>query len=262
MMAFINIAGRLHETTIVRPKQQLTTGTAYLLLHEGLGCVELWKGFPELLANASGCDVVAYSRGGYGKSSPVELPRSLDYMTEEAEVWLPQLIQQLNYERIILVGHSDGGSIALIYAGTSNDGKLAGVITLAAHVFNEPICVAGIQQAKQAYQQGKLRQGLALYHGDNVDCAFWGWNDVWLNPAFLNFNIEAYLNNIQVPLLVVQGEDDEYGTLAQVESIVLQAGGYAEALVIPSCKHSIHRQASDQLILAICKFTEQKLQIN
>lgn len=254
MASFIDVEGRLHETLVTTPIGGASNNTAFVLLHEGLGCVELWKDFPQQLADQTGSDVVAYSRGGYGKSSPVEVPRPLDYMAEEATVWLPKIMKQLDYDHYILIGHSDGGSIALIYAGTSTDDRLIGAVTLAAHVFNEPVCVASIEKAKEAYESGELRQGLARYHGDNVDCAFWGWNKAWLDPEFLDFNIELYLKSIRVPLLVVQGDLDEYGTLDQVEAIVSQAGSRSEQLVIPNCRHSIHRDAPEQLIPAIKEF--------
>lgn len=163
-------------------------------------------------------------------------------------------MQQLEYVQFILVGHSDGGSIALIFAGTSTDDHLIGVVTLAAHVFNEPVCVASIEKASDAYEGCGLRQGLARYHGDNVDCAFWEWNKAWLDPDFLDFNIESYLESIRVPLLVVQVDLDEYGTLDQVDAIVSQAGSRSESLVIPNCRQSINRDAPDQLIAAIKEF--------
>ncbi|NRP15306.1 MULTISPECIES: alpha/beta fold hydrolase [unclassified Marinobacterium] len=254
MVNFIEVDGRQHEAVITTPAGGARNSVAFILLHEGLGCVELWKDFPQQLADQTGSDVVSYSRGGYGKSSPVEVPRRLDYMAEEATVWLPQIMQQLEYDQFILVGHSDGGSIALIFAGTSTDDRVIGVVTLAAHVFNEPVCVASIEKARDAYESGGLRQGLARYHGDNVDCAFWGWNKAWLDPDFLDFNIESYLESIRVPLLVVQGDLDEYGTLDQVDAIVSQAGSRSESLVIPNCRHSIHRDAPEQLIAAIKEF--------
>ncbi|NRP52948.1 MULTISPECIES: alpha/beta fold hydrolase [unclassified Marinobacterium] len=254
MVNFIEVDGRQHEAVITTPAGGARNSVAFILLHEGLGCVELWKDFPQKLADQTGSEVVAYSRGGYGKSSPVEVPRPLDYMADEATVWLPKIMKQLDYDHYILVGHSDGGSIALIYAGTSTDDRLIGAVTLAAHVFNEPVCVASIEKAKEAYESGELRQGLARYHGDNVDCAFWGWNRAWLDPDFLDFNIESYLKSIRVPLLVVQGDLDEYGTLDQVEAIVSQAGSRSEQLVIPNCRHSIHRDAPEQLIAAIKEF--------
>lgn len=254
MNGFIDIKGRLHETVTFTPESYLFKDAAFVLLHEGLGCVELWKNFPQNLADAMGMDVVAYSRAGYGKSSPVELPRELSYMHEEAEEWLPKILKTLDYQRIILVGHSDGGSIALIHAGSCADERVSGVVTLAAHVFNEPVCVASIEQAKIAFQKGDLRPALEKYHGDNVDVAFWGWNQAWLNPGFLNWNIEEYLPKIRIPLLVVQGDADEYGTEQQVDAIVSKTGGAAEKLMIKECRHSIHRDAPADLIGAIAGF--------
>lgn len=166
MVNFIEVDGRQHEAVITIPAGGARNSVAFILLHEGLGCVELWKDSPQQLADQTGSDVVAYSRGGYGKSSPVNVPRQLDYMAEEATVCLPQIMQQLEYDQFILVGHSDGGSIALIFAGTSTDDRVIGVVTLAAHVLNEPVCVASIEKARDAYESGGLRKGLARYHRD------------------------------------------------------------------------------------------------
>ncbi len=254
MKGFIDIEGRLHEAVTFTPESYLFKDAAFVLLHEGLGCVDLWKGFPQSLSDATGMDVVVYSRGGYGNSSPVEIPRPLTYMHEEGQIWLPKLLETLDYKKLILVGHSDGGSIALIHAGSAADPRVTGVVTLAAHVFNEPVCIASIEAAKEAYQQGDLRTALARYHGENVDVAFWGWNQAWLHPGFLSWNLEEFLPGIKVPLLVVQGDKDEYGTLKQVEAICSQTGGRCEKLVIKDCRHSIHRDTPAELIGAIAGF--------
>ncbi|TCK06983.1 alpha/beta fold hydrolase [Marinobacterium mangrovicola] len=251
---FIDIDGRRHETRVFTPEAYLFPDSAFVLLHEGLGCVALWKNFPQALADATGMDVVAYSRAGYGDSSPVKVPRPLSYMHEEAEVWLPKILASLDYKKLMLVGHSDGGSIALIHAGSCADPRISGVITLAAHVFNEPVCVASIEQAKEVYEQGGLRDSLARYHGDNVDVAFWGWNQAWLHPDFMAWNIEEYLPGIRVPLMAVQGENDEYGTTDQINAICRQAGGACEPVLLPNCRHAIHRDAPAELIGAISGF--------
>jgi len=227
-----------------------------LLLHEGLGCVDSWKDFPTQLAEATGCGVLVYSRAGYGRSDPVMLPRSLRYMHQEALDVLPQIIDQAGLRDVVLIGHSDGGSIALIYGGGVRDPRLRGIVTLAAHVFNEDLSVASIRAARDAYTKAnsELRVGLERYHGANVDCAFWGWNCAWLDPGFLSWNIEQYLPAIQVPLLAIQGEDDEYGSVQQLQAIREQTGGPVQTLLLPDCRHSPQRDQPQATLQAIQTF--------
>lgn len=255
MTQFLTVKGALLEVETFKAESGRAADTALVLLHEGLGCIALWKDFPQRLADKTGLDVVAYSRIGYGNSSPVETPRPLNYMQIEGEDWVPEVLDLLPYKRFILVGHSDGGSIALVHSGFNPGERLLGTVTLAAHVHNEPLCVASIEKAKEAYESGNLREGLARHHGDNVDCAFWGWNQAWLHPDFLDFNIEEYLPRISVPVLAIQGEQDEYGSKKQVDTIVALAGGPSKGLMIPNCRHSIHRDAADTLLDAINEFS-------
>jgi pimeloyl-ACP methyl ester carboxylesterase len=226
-----------------------------VFLHEGLGCVAMWKDFPARVAAQAGMGALVYSRLGYGASDPCAVPRPLGYMHDEALGDLPRVLDHFGIERAILVGHSDGGSIALIYAGARPaDPRLGGVVTLAAHVFCEELSVTSIRAAKRAYDEGDLRPRLARYHAGNVDVAFRGWNGAWLDPGFLAWNLEEYLPTVQAPLLVVQGEDDEYGTLAQVEAIARGAGSGAERLVLPACGHSPHKDQPDATADAIVRF--------
>lgn len=228
-----------------------------VFLHEGLGCVALWKDFPDQVAQATGLPALVYSRIGYGGSSPCALPRPITYMHDEAETGLPDLMAALGIQSHILVGHSDGASIALIYAGARKRDGLLGVAVMAPHVFCEEVSVRSIRAADQAYAAGELKARLAKYHGDNVDCAFRGWCDSWLNPDFHRWNIEAYVDRIDVPVLVIQGEDDEYGTVAQVESIRRRANrarGGAETLLIPGCGHSPQRDQPAATLQALVGF--------
>lgn len=225
-----------------------------VLLHEGLGCVGMWRDFPDRLAGATGAPVFVYSRAGYGKSSPVPPPRAATYMHREALDVLPRVLEAAAIERAVLVGHSDGGSIALIYAGGVSDHKAVGIVTLAAHVFNEKRCVDSIAAAGEAYRTTDLRQRLERYHGGNVDDAFWGWNRVWLSPEFWRWNIEEYLAPITVPVLAIQGWDDEYGTERQVETIVGKVSGRAEKLMLDRCKHSPHKDQTEATLDAIQRF--------
>ena len=195
-----------------------------VLLHEGLGCVGAWRDWPAVLARATGCEVFAYSRLGYGASSPATLPRPLDFMTREAHEVLPRVLEAAGIGEPVLVGHSDGGTIALLCAA-AGEVSLSGVVALAAHAFNEPRCIEGIEAAREAFRSGSLRGRLARYHGERTGDTFRGWCDVWLDPEFERWSIEEELAGMRAPLLVVQGRDDPYGTLRQVEAIAGRTKG-------------------------------------
>ena len=236
------------------PEATVFNDAAIVLLHEGLGCIDMWKTFPEVLADATGVAVFAYSRRGYGQSSSVTLPRPLDYMEEEATYWLPLVLESLDYRRIILVGHSDGGSIALLHAALRKDERVKAIVTLAAHVFNEPKCIHSIREARQHFVDGGLAQALEKYHGPNVDVAFWGWCNTWLDEGFIDWNIESFLGSIEIPILVVQGAEDQYGSEDQVHAICRGTRGAVETLWIPHCQHAIHIEAPIPLIAGITGF--------
>lgn len=225
-----------------------------IFLHEGLGSVSLWRDFPARLASATGCGALVYSRAGYGASSPCSLPRPLSYMHDEAREVLPALLAATGIRRHLLIGHSDGASIALIHAGACPEPGLAGVICEAPHVFTEDVSVASIRQADEAYRTTDLRTRLARHHGDNVDLAFRGWADAWLDPAFLHWNIEEFPPAIDVPMLLIQGRDDEYGTLAQIDAIEQGAGADCNRLVLRDCGHSPHRDQPERTFDAMAAF--------
>lgn len=233
-----------------------------VLLHEGLGCVAMWRDFPEKLAQRTGYGVLAYSRPGYGKSDPVPLPRPLTYMHDEAFDVLPAVLDQAKIEKAILVGHSDGASIATIYAGGRQDFRVRGLALMAPHFFCEDISVASIAEAKGAYEKTDLRERLARYHGDNVDVAFWGWNRAWLNPDFRHWNIAEYLPTVRVPMLIIQGRDDQYGTAAQIEAARAEAYCPVEVLALDNCRHSPQIDRPDATIDAIAEFTHRVLAIH
>ncbi len=212
---------------------------AILLLHEGLGSVSAWRSFPADLAERTGWRVVAYSRRGYGASDAVALPRPVSFMHDEAIDELPHVLDALELTRPVILGHSDGGSIALIVAAHHPE-RTRALILEAPHVFVEDISVASIARMKVAYETRDLRARLARFHGDNVDIAFRGWNDVWLNPDFRAWNIEALLPRVHCPTLIIQGENDEYGTLAQVDAISRQVGGPTHIRVLTDCGHAPH----------------------
>jgi pimeloyl-ACP methyl ester carboxylesterase len=223
-----------------------------VFLHEGLGCIKIWGEFPKRVCEATGCGVLIYTRAGYGNSDPVPLPWPNTFMHTEATTVLPEVLERLHVREAILFGHSDGGSIALIHAGTSADGIVRGLILEAPHVFVEDLSIAGIRAAKEDYDHGKLRKTLEKYHGQNIDSAFRGWNDIWLNPTFRSWNIEEFLPNIKVPVLLIQGVDDEYGTLAQVKAIEQGIGGPIETMILENCGHDPHRDQTE-LVLARTK---------
>lgn len=225
-----------------------------VFLHEGLGSLSMWKDFPQLLCDATGQRGLVYSRAGYGRSTPRAPDEQwpVRFMHEQAFELLPTLLQQLGIERPWLFGHSDGASIALLHASAR---PVAGVIALAAHVFVEDHGLRSIAAARVAYETTDLRARLARYHAD-VDSAFRGWNDIWLDPAFHAWNIEAELDSIDCPVLVVQGEDDEYGTLEQVQRIVRRVP-HAKTLVLPGCGHSPQRDQPARLIDEVGAFVRR-----
>lgn len=232
-----------------------------VFLHEGLGSAKQWRDFPALLSDATGLPSVAYSRLGYGASDPVSLPRPLTYMQDEAQGFLPRVLDALGVTSAILIGHSDGASIAIVHAaldarGSGEAARIQGVVLEAPHVFVEDVSVASITKAREVYETGDLREKLAKHHGENVDGAFRGWNDAWLDPAFRAWNIEEYLARITAPVLVVQGEDDPYGTRAQVDAITGQVSG-AVSVMLPQCGHAPHRDQPEATLDAMIRFVRR-----
>jgi pimeloyl-ACP methyl ester carboxylesterase len=225
-----------------------------VMLHEGLGSVAMWKEFPQRLAARTGCGILAYSRYGHGGSDRLTEKRAVEFMQHEGEVVLPELLHKLSIVHPILLGHSDGGSIALIFAGKYPEIPLALVLE-APHVFVEELSVASIANAKVAYRTTDLRRKLARYH-EHVDETFWGWNDIWLNPQFRAWNIESYLPAIQCPILCLQGEQDEYGTSAQLRAIQERVRG-TEILLLPHCKHSPHRDQPEATLARMAEFVRE-----
>jgi pimeloyl-ACP methyl ester carboxylesterase len=225
-----------------------------VLLHEGLGCVAGWRDTPVALAEATGLGVFAYSRLGYGTSDPATLPRPLDYMRIEAREVLPRVLDAAGIGRCLLVGHSDGASIAAIHAGSVQDFRVRGIVLIAPHFFVEDFSVAAIAAARDAYERGDLRRRLARYH-DHVDNAFRGWNDVWLDPGFRDsFDLTADLAHIRVPMLIVQGADDQYGTVAQIEMARRETTCPCDAVLIAGAKHAPHLETPDPARAAIADF--------
>jgi pimeloyl-ACP methyl ester carboxylesterase len=225
-----------------------------VLLHEGLGCAALWRDFPERLSEATGLGVFVYSRQGYGASSPCKVPRPLTYMHQEAMETLPKLLDAIGFESGLLVGHSDGASIAAIHGGAVADPRVRGLVLMAPHFFTEDMGIASIAEARTAFETTNLRERLQKYHGDNVDCAFWGWNRAWLDPEFRNWDLREFLPRITVPVLILQGEDDQYGTSAQIACAEELCGEGAESLLLADCAHSPFREQPERTLTATRDF--------
>lgn len=224
-----------------------------VMLHEGLGCVGLWGDFPDRLQAATGAGVMVYSRAGYGASTPVALPRPLDYMHIEALDVLPKLLDRIGFRRGLLLGHSDGASIAAIYAGGVQDHRVRGVAMIAPHFIVEDISVTSIAEIGRTYETSELKSKLSRWHKD-VDNAFYGWNGAWLDPKFRNWDISEYLAYIRVPVAILQGADDHYGTLRQVEIAREECYCPVEVTIIPAAGHSPHREAPEATLNAISEF--------
>ncbi|MBT7957046.1 MAG: alpha/beta hydrolase [Rhodospirillaceae bacterium] len=229
-----------------------------VFLHEGLGCVALWRNFPEQLCQTAGLNGFVYSRQGYGASDPIPLPRPVEYMHHEGLNVVSPVLEAAGITSAILIGHSNGGSIAVIHAGAVKDPKVKAIMLMATHVLNEESVVSSIREAKIAYDTSNLRQGLAKYHGDNVDCAFRGWNDVWLHPDFWHWNIEEFLPGIEIPTLVMQGVDDQYGSAAQVKAIEAGLNCPTETILIEGARHSPHLDQPAATIKAMINFIKQQ----
>jgi len=230
---------------------------AMVFLHEGLGAVSMWRDFPQQVADATGCEAVVYSRAGYGRSDPADAPRRADYMHREALQVLPALLAALGLEAPILFGHSDGGTIALLCAGGTQV-ALTGIIVLAPHVLVEEVTLAGIAATGQLWARTDLRARLGRHHRD-VDRVFRDWHDLWLSPEFRDWNIEAYLPSIGCPVLALQGEDDEYASIEQIDRIARGAPG-VELVKLADCRHSPHKDQPQAVLEATRAFVERVLE--
>ncbi|KUG08929.1 alpha/beta hydrolase [Solirubrum puertoriconensis] len=227
-----------------------------VFLHDSLGCIRLWRDFPARVAAATGCPALVYDRRGYGQSSAfADATRTNQYLEQEAPV-LRQVLDAYHIEQAILFGHSDGGSIALVAAALYSE-RITGVITEGAHVFVEDLTLAGIREAQQQYRSTNLPERLARYHGTKTTAVFSAWADTWLAPAFRSWNIEAYLPRIQCPVLALQGEADEYGTVAQVQAIAEQTGGPARTVLLPGAAHTPHKEAPTETLQLATSFVQQ-----
>lgn len=224
-----------------------------VMLHEGLGCTALWRDFPARVAERTGMGVLVFSRQGYGQSDPIPLPRPLDFMTREAQQVLGPVLDQMGVGRCILFGHSDGATIAAIYGGSVVDQRVRGLILMAPHFFTEPMGLAEIENARVAYNTTDLRDRMAKYHRD-PDGAFKGWNRCWLDPAFRDWNVADVIDYLRIPVLAIQGRDDQYGTLAQIEEIETRAYSPVDMVMLDDCKHAPHLEQPERTLDAVADF--------
>lgn len=248
----VKAGGKMLEVACFGPSP--SEAATIVLLHEGLGSVAMWKDFPQALSDATGMGVCAYSRAGHGQSEVADLPRAVDYMTTEAVDVLPDVLDAIGFERGVLMGHSDGATIAAIYAGTVSDMRVRATILMAPHFFTEPMGLAAIAQAKQTFQSTDLPQRLGKYHKD-AEHTFKGWNDAWLNPDFEAWDVGDVIDHFRVPTFAIQGRNDEYGTLAQIEEIETRAYAPVDTLILEGCGHSPHIDQRAAVLAGIAEFT-------
>jgi pimeloyl-ACP methyl ester carboxylesterase len=249
--ARVRVDGAALDTLFVRGSGD-GAGPPLVFLHEGLGSVDLWRDFPDAVrGRLGGPPTLVYSRRGYGRSDPADLPRPVGYMHHEADVVLPAMLARCGLDRPVLVGHSDGASIALLHAGAGR--PVAALVLIAPHVFVEDVTVAAIAGARDDYAATDLRDRMVRHH-DDADATFWGWNDVWLDPAFRSWNIEDRLPDVACPVLLVQSEHDPYGTAAQLDAIEAGVQGPVRRLEVPGESHAPHLDAAGAVVAAVVDF--------
>ena len=247
---FLTAAGRRLEFRWIEPTAP--DRPTIVFLHEGLGSVAQWKTFPDAVAAETGCGALIYSRYGFGQSDPLAEPRDVDYLSYEALVVLPAVLAVRGIVEPILIGHSDGATIALLYA-SDHRWTTRAIVIEAPHVFVEDVGLTGIERALEDYTGGDLRRKLGRYHRD-VDAMFNGWAETWLRPEFRAWNMESRLPSVRCPVLLIQGLDDPYGTMAQVDAITRQVSGKVIVLLLPACAHAPHVECENEVREAIVRF--------
>jgi pimeloyl-ACP methyl ester carboxylesterase len=253
---FLDLAPLRLEYRMIGPRPD--AAPTIVMLHEGLGSVGMWGSFPDEIAAATGAGVLVYSRAGYGKSSVGKLPRSTSFLNEEACEVLPRVLDAIGFQRGMLLGHSDGASIAAIYAGSVQDHRVRGVVLIAPHFFTEEMGLAEIRRARKSFESGGLREKLTRWH-DDVDSAFRSWNVPWLDPAFEKWDITEALAYIRVPILIVQGENDQYGSLRQIEAAQQECFCPVETAILPGIRHVPYREAPELTLEIIAGFINRLL---
>lgn len=248
---FLTAAGKsLEYACFGPPPGQAST---IVMLHEGLGCVALWRDFPRKIADATGMGVFVYSRSGYGQSDLADLPRPLNYMTQEAVEVLPEILDEIGFQKGILLGHSDGATISAIYAGSIEDFRVRGLILMAPHFFSEDMGIAEITQAKEAFETSDLKTKLGKYHKD-PESTFRGWNDSWLHPEFRKWNVAEVIDYLRIPTLAIQGIDDQYGTQAQIDELSDRSYAPVDVVMLENCRHAPFVDQPDAVVREIQEF--------
>lgn len=252
-MGWVEADGKRLEATCLGPAPGGDKPTI-VMLHEGLGCVALWRDFPEKAHQATGCGVFVYSRAGYGRSDPAELPKSVDFMNGEAMDVLPDVLDAIGAKQYILLGHSDGATISAIYAGGVQDKRVRGLILMAPHFFSEDISAVEIARAKEAFETTDWPEKMAKYHND-PKATFMGWAGPWLDTEFQSdWNVSDCIDYWRIPVLAIQGREDQYGTLAQLEEIDARTYCPADIVVLEDCKHSPHVDQPAAVLAAISEY--------
>jgi pimeloyl-ACP methyl ester carboxylesterase len=251
---FLSIGDQRLEYRFIGPRPD--EAPTVVMLHEGLGCVGMWGDFPEKLQAATGLGIFVYSREGYGQSSPASLPRPLNFMHAEARETLPKILDAIGFQHGLLVGHSDGASIAAIYGGSHQDHRISGIVLIAPHFIVEGVTSASIAEMRKAYDTTELRARLARYHAD-VDATVHGWSDVWLKGDFRKWDLTEFLAYVRVPVLIVQGEGDQYGTVRQIEIAQEECYCPVEVALLPGAKHVPQREAPEATMKAVTEFVER-----
>jgi pimeloyl-ACP methyl ester carboxylesterase len=251
---FLSIGSQRLEYRMIGPRPD--QAPTLVMLHEGLGCVGMWGDFPDQLQAATRLGVFVYSREGYGQSSPAKLPRPLNFMHTEAQQTLPKILDAIGFQHGLLVGHSDGASIAAIYGGSHQDHRVSGIVLIAPHFIVEDVTSASIAEMRKAYDTTELRARLARYHAD-VDATVHGWSDVWLKGDFRKWDLTEFLAYIRVPVLIVQGEGDQYGTVRQIEIAQEECYCPVEVALLPGAKHVPQREAPEATLKTIVEFIDR-----
>lgn len=251
--SWLTVEGYRLRVEVLTPTGADGADAPLVFLHEGLGCIRMWRGVPARLADATGRRAVVYDRRGYGGSDPVTEPREADYLHVEAHRHLPAMLDALGIGTAVFVGHSDGGTLALLF-GARHGTRTVGIVTEAAHIYVDERTLAGIRRAVGDYRGGNLRPRLARYHGDRTDSVFWSWADTWLAPWFRGWNIEADIAGVACPVLALQGAEDPYGEPEQVDRIVAAVAGPARPLIVPGCGHVPHHEAPEAFAAAVTEF--------
>jgi pimeloyl-ACP methyl ester carboxylesterase len=253
---FLDIGAQRLEYRMIGPRPG--DAPTLVMLHEGLGCVGMWGDFPDKLQKGTGCGIFVYSREGYGHSSPARLPRPLSFMHTEARETLPKILDAIGFKDGLLIGHSDGASIAAVYGGSHQDHRVRALVLIAPHFFVEDVTIASIREMRKAYEVGDLRERLKKWHKD-VDATVRGWSDVWLENDFRKWDLTEDLAYIRVPILIVQGEDDQYGTIAQIEAAQRDCYCPVEVELLSGARHVPQREAPEKTLSVVSDYVNHVL---